>query len=129
MTSGIKYTSTKPLEKFECHKNKDNTAEETISILSDIRSNYNCFNENEEPKYRALSKAIEALKAQQWIPDKNEEKCDHRNCPVQYDKVDKDCDLKECPYRTVHRKQNKLDFATVCIARQIGRGDTDGRLD
>ena len=34
----------------------------TIEILSELRSNYNCFDESEEPVYRALSEAIEALK-------------------------------------------------------------------
>lgn len=40
------------------------TREEAITELSDIRSDYNCFNENEEPKYHALSMAIEALKTE-----------------------------------------------------------------
>ena len=35
-----------------------------ISRLSEIRSNYNCFNENEEPYYRALSEAIQLASAQ-----------------------------------------------------------------
>lgn len=33
-----------------------------VEILSEIRSEYNCFNEEEEEKYRALSNAIQALK-------------------------------------------------------------------
>lgn len=37
------------------------TKTEAITIISDIRSEYNCFGENEEPKYHALSMAIEAL--------------------------------------------------------------------
>lgn len=37
---------------------------DTISILSEIRSSYNCFDEDEEPYYRALSEAIEAVKAE-----------------------------------------------------------------
>ena len=40
------------------------TREEAIAMLSDIRSDYNCFDENEEPKYHALSMAIEALKSE-----------------------------------------------------------------
>lgn len=32
-----------------------------ISRLSEIRSEYNCFDENEEPYYRALSEAIKIL--------------------------------------------------------------------
>lgn len=33
----------------------------TISKLSEIRSEYNCFNQDEEPYYRALSEAISIL--------------------------------------------------------------------
>ena len=43
---------------------------DTISILSEIRSNYNCMEESEEPYYRALSEAIKAVKAEHkghWI--------------------------------------------------------------
>ena len=39
----------------------------TIEILSEIRSQYNCFDETEEPVYHALSEAIKALSAQQDI--------------------------------------------------------------
>lgn len=35
-----------------------------ISRLSEIRSRYNCFNESEEPYYRALSEAIKLLSGQ-----------------------------------------------------------------
>ena len=35
-----------------------------ISKLSEIRSNYNCFDETEEPYYRALSEAIRLASAQ-----------------------------------------------------------------
>lgn len=35
--------------------------EDLISRLSEIRSKYNCFDENEEPYYRALSEAIKIL--------------------------------------------------------------------
>lgn len=44
-----------------------------ISRLSEIRSNYNCFDEKEEPYYRALSEAIQLVSAQperkrgEWI--------------------------------------------------------------
>jgi len=34
-----------------------------IEKLSELKSNYNCFDESEEPYYRALSNAIEALRA------------------------------------------------------------------
>ena len=36
-----------------------------ISKLSEMRSNYNCFDETEEPYYRALSEAIQLASAQQ----------------------------------------------------------------
>ena len=33
-----------------------------IEKLSELKSNYNCFDEKEEPYYRALSNAIQALR-------------------------------------------------------------------
>lgn len=38
-----------------------------IRRLSEIRSNYNCFDENEEPYYRALSEAIQFITNQPEI--------------------------------------------------------------
>ena len=38
--------------------------EQTIELLSEIRSGYNCFDDSEKPYYEALSEAIEALKEQ-----------------------------------------------------------------
>ena len=47
--------------------------DDLISKLSEIRSKYNCFDESEEPYYRALSEAIKVLSAQpektEYIPD------------------------------------------------------------
>ena len=40
------------------------TKEEVVAILSDIRSGYNCFDADEEPKYRALSIAIKEFQKQ-----------------------------------------------------------------
>ena len=37
--------------------------QDLISRLSEIRSNYNCMDENEEPYYRALSEAIQLVSA------------------------------------------------------------------
>ena len=37
------------------------TTDEIINRLSDIRSLYNCFNESEEPYYRALSESIRII--------------------------------------------------------------------
>ena len=42
---------------------------ETVEVLSEMRSGYNCFDVDEEPKYHALSMAIEALKAQATLDD------------------------------------------------------------
>ena len=35
-----------------------------IEILSDLRAKYSCFEESEEPYYRALSAAIKAIREQ-----------------------------------------------------------------
>ena len=40
------------------------TKEDAVAIVSEIRSDYNFFDKTEETEYRALSMAIEALKAQ-----------------------------------------------------------------
>lgn len=42
---------------------REMTNEEAIEILGGIRACYNIFDEYDEPKYAALSKAIYALKA------------------------------------------------------------------
>lgn len=41
--------------------------QEEITCLSEIRAGYSCFDEKEEPFYRALSKGIEALR--KYLPD------------------------------------------------------------
>lgn len=43
--------------------------EEAVEIVSEIRSDYNFFNTREEPEYRALSMAIEALQAHPTLDD------------------------------------------------------------
>ena len=45
--------------------------DDLISKLSEIRSEYNCFDEDEAPYYRALSEAIRLLSAQ---PEKEKAK-------------------------------------------------------
>lgn len=55
----------------------------TIDILSDLRGRFNCFDEKEEPYYRALSEAITALTAD-VVRCKD---CKHR------DPEDKKCDF------------------------------------
>ena len=52
---------------------REMTNEEAIEILGGIQACYNIFDEYDEPKYAALSKAIFALKAEQikrgqWEP-------------------------------------------------------------
>ena len=44
------------------------TKEEAITELSDMRAEYSFFDDAEQSRYHALSMAIEALKATQWIP-------------------------------------------------------------
>lgn len=45
------------------------TKEDAVAIVSEIRSDYNFFDKNEETEYRALSMAIEALQAQATLDD------------------------------------------------------------
>lgn len=42
--------------------------DDLISRLSEIRSNYNCMDEAEEPYYRALSEAIQLVSAYNGLP-------------------------------------------------------------
>ena len=52
------------------------TKEEAITIMSDIRSEYNCFSHIEGGRYHALSMGIDALKERKhgkWIPHPNKE--------------------------------------------------------
>ena len=44
-----------------------------ISRLSEIRSNYNCMDEKEEPYYRALSEVIHLVSAQSEESDDEDE--------------------------------------------------------
>lgn len=56
---------------------------DTISILSELRSNYNCFASVDEPYYQALTEAIAAIKAERkghWIYSENEYGIDGDNC-------------------------------------------------
>lgn len=40
-----------------------------IEILSDLRAKYSCFDDSEEPYYKALSAGIKALEQEpRWIP-------------------------------------------------------------
>lgn len=40
----------------------ENERLESIELLSELRAKYNCFDEKEEPYYRALSLAIASIK-------------------------------------------------------------------
>ena len=46
---------------------------EAISVLSEMRSEYNCFNEKERPYYHALSLAIKSLRNEQIEIKESEE--------------------------------------------------------
>ena len=72
MNNGVSYTSTKPLEEFKI--NKKNKPSDLLSRLSELRSQYSCFDESERDTYHTLSEAIEALKEQktgQWIENED----------------------------------------------------------
>ena len=54
-----------------------------IGILSEIRSGYNCFDENEEPYYRALSEAIHLVSAQSEVTEEEvKEYCRKRGLSI-----------------------------------------------
>ena len=59
-----------------------------ISRLSELRSQYSCFNESERDAYHTLSEAIEALqqKTGKWIifPPCIEEICMCSNCKTKF---------------------------------------------
>lgn len=46
---------------------------ESIRLLSELRSEYSCFEEDEEPYYRALSLAIKSLRKEQIEIKESEE--------------------------------------------------------
>ena len=87
------------------------TRDDAITELSDIRAEYSCFDSVEEPKYRALSMAIETLKGQKtgkWVifPPCFEEICMCSNCKTKF----------------LHAYQHR-DTCPNCGASM--RGDTD----
>lgn len=73
-----------------------------ISRLSEIRSNYNCFDEKEEPYYRALSEAIQLVSAQpeekrgEWVKEPN---CTYRcsQCSEHYSSIKGYMSYSFCP--------------------------------
>lgn len=54
-----------------------------------------------------------------------EERCNHRNCPIQFDKIADTCDIKECPYRTTTNL--RLVYAFM-LHREFGISIDDGLL-
>ena len=49
-------------------------------ILSEIRSNYNCFDEEEEPYYRALSDAIRLISAKPEVTEEEVKEYCRKRC-------------------------------------------------
>ena len=73
-----------------------------IEILSEIRSEYNCFDEKEEPRYWALSRGIDALlhepKHGKWVWQDWGHYCSECKQRVYEDNLDSilDCTYKYC---------------------------------
>lgn len=66
LTAGNPVWRTEPIREacemaIEALTEKEPSADDLISRLSEIRSEYNCFDENEEPYYRVLSEVIKIL--------------------------------------------------------------------
>ena len=85
---------------------------DVISRLSEIRSDYNCLDEKEEPYYRALSEAIQFVSAQQkqtgrWI---NHVKDGYVECPFCHSATNCDDNISD------------LHFCFSCGARMEGEG-------
>lgn len=81
MNNGVSYTSTKPLEEFEI--NKKNKPSDLISRLSELRSQYSCFEETERDAYHTLSEAIDVIKEQKtgkWYEDEEVGLCRCDQC-------------------------------------------------
>lgn len=91
---------------------REMTNEEAIEILGGIRACYNIFDEYDEPKYAALSKAIFALKAEpvkhgRWI--EREEWFDGEPAPR------KVAGCSRCGH-SMYSKHDTLNFCPLCGA-------------
>ena len=93
------------------------TKEEAITILSDIRSEYNCFSHIEGGRYHALCMGIEALKERKsgkWEevadPDDIYVECECSECNKRFNKVFGGKPLQWKPY----------NFCPNCGARMDG---------
>lgn len=51
-------------------------------------------------------------------------KCKKLNCPMQYGKVKDDCDIKDCPYRTVDKIED-WETASKFLAMIMGISEED----
>ncbi len=51
-------------------------------------------------------------------------KCNKLNCPMQYNKVKDDCDIKDCPYRTVDKIED-WETASKFLAMIMGISEED----
>ena len=83
---------------------------DVISRLSEIRSDYNCLDEKEEPYYRALSEAIQLVSAQpqrtgRWIDHAEE---GYVECPFCHSATNCDDNISD------------LHFCFSCGARMEG---------
>ena len=68
--------------------------DDLISRLSDLRSQYNCFDESERDAYDTLSEAIKVLSAQPELPMSPCDVCAY-NTPLGMD--GKPCPCSYCP--------------------------------
>lgn len=51
-------------------------------------------------------------------------KCNKLNCPTPYNKVKDDCDIKDCPYRTVDKIED-WETASKFLAMIMGISEED----
>lgn len=72
-----------------------------------------------------LKKQLEMYEMEGRESTTNEDVCNKLNCPMQHDKVPKDCNLKECPYRTCGKVSDK-DIAIRFLDIIFGKDDNNG---
>ena len=87
----------------------------TIEILSELRSNYNFFDEQEEPVYRALSEAIKAVSIQ---PERKKGKWKWQTGDVyRCSECETDVHVAECMEEPIY------NFCPYCSADMRQRGE------
>lgn len=89
------------------HNPEFDGTESNIETLSKLRATFNCFDELEEPCYRALSDAIQALTAQ---PETHEEHTETHVC---------DCISRKGAIDTLFKILDKLNHADFLYADEI----------